>query len=233
MSGVEEVSLEIQLSGKARDNVGCAVECVANDGVPERLHVDANLVGATGFDANLDEGERAVRTGDALENSGVRHGRASIGAAGSHTGATDEVASDGECDGDVVFCEVPMEEGNVGFGHLATGEHLTELAVGTIVFGYEDEAAGEFVEAMNDAGTKVASNIRQLRKVKEEGVNEGAAIARVVGGAGTSVNHHASRFVDHRKVLVLMDDVEGDVLGDGVKGWRLRCAFNLDGLAAV
>jgi hypothetical protein len=47
------------------------------------------------------------------------------------------------------------------------------------------------------------------------------------------VDHHAGRFVDDGEVLVLVEDIEGDVLGNGVEGSRLWGAFDLDGFAAV
>src|ERR1700748_2643805 len=122
-----------------------SVEGVADDGVAEGLQVDADLMGAAGFDADLDEGEGAVGAGDALEDVGGGDGGADTfaeGAAGGHAGAADEVAADGEVDGGVVFGEVAVDEGEVGFGDLALGEHLAELAVGAVVFGDEDEAAG-------------------------------------------------------------------------------------------
>ena len=40
--------------------MGGAVEGVADDGMAEGLHVDADLVGAAGLDADLDQGEGAV-----------------------------------------------------------------------------------------------------------------------------------------------------------------------------
>jgi hypothetical protein len=233
MGGVEEVAFEVEVAREVGDDVGGAVEGVADDGVAEGLHVDADLVGAAGFDADLDEGEGAVGADDALEDGGVGDGGAAIGATGGHAGAADEVAGDGEGDGGVVFGEVAVEESDVGFGNLAAGEHLAELAVGAVVFGDEDETAGEFVEAVDDARAKIAADVGEFGEVEEEGVDEGAAVAGVVGGAGAGVNHHAGRFVDDGEVLVLVDDVEGDVFGDGVEGWRLWGAFDLDGLAAV
>jgi hypothetical protein len=101
--GVEEVAVEVELGRETGDNVGSAVERVADDGVAERLHVDANLMGAAGFDANFDEGEGAIRAGDALEDMDVRDGGAAIGTAGGHAGSADEVSRDGEVDGGVVF----------------------------------------------------------------------------------------------------------------------------------
>ena len=98
-------------------------------------------------------------------------------AAGGHAGAADEVAGDGEGDGGVVFFEVAVEEGEVGLGDLALGEHLAEFAVGAVVFGDEDEAAGLLVEAMDDAGAEVAADVGEFVEVEEERVDEGAVVA--------------------------------------------------------
>ena len=93
-------------------------------------------------------------------------GGATVGASCGHAGAADEVAGNGEIDGGVVFFEVAVEEGDVGLGDLAAGEHLAEFAVGAVVFGDEDEAAGELVEAVDDAGAQVAADVGELGEVK-------------------------------------------------------------------
>ncbi len=177
--------------------MGGSVECVADDRVAEGLHVDADLVGAAGLDADLDEGEGAVG-GLVMRSSTLTWETAErpVGAAGGHAGAADEVAGDGEVDGDVVLCEVAVDEGEVGFGDLAAGEHVAELAVGAVVLGDEDDAAGLLVEAVDDAGAEVAADVGEMVEVVEEGVDEGAAVACVVGGAGAGVDHHAGGLVD-------------------------------------
>ena len=171
VGGVEEVAGELQVGSEGGDEVRGSVEGVADDGVAEGLGVDADLVGAAGFDADFDEGEGAVGAGDAFEDVEVGDGGASVGAAGGHAGAADEVAGDGEGDGSVVLFEVAVEEGDVGLGDLALGEHLAELAVGAVVFGDEDEPAGLLVEAMDDAGAEIAAYVRELGEVEEEGVD--------------------------------------------------------------
>jgi hypothetical protein len=55
-----------------------------------------------------------------------------------------------------------MEEGEVGLCDLASGEHLAEFAMGAVIFGDDDEAAGLLVEAMDDAGAEVAACGREL-----------------------------------------------------------------------
>src|SRR5215472_13491279 len=73
----------------------------------------------------------------------------------------------------------------------------------------------------------------------EERVDESAVVARVYifsAGrcrSGAGVDHHAGGLVDDGEVLVFVEDVEGYVLGEGMEGWRVGCAFDLDGLAAV
>ena len=57
---------------------------------------------------------------------------------------------------------------------------------------------------------------RELAEVVKQRVDQRAAVALVVGAAGAGVDHHAGGFVDDGEVLVLEEDVEGDVLG---KAW--------------
>jgi hypothetical protein len=240
MGGVEEVPVELEVGREAWDGVRGSVECVADDGVAERLSVDADLMGAAGFDADFDEGEGAVWSGDPFENMEVTDCGASVCAAGGHAGAAEEVAGDGKGDGDVVFFEVAVEEGDVGFRDLALGEHLAQLAVCAVVFGDEDEATGLLVEAMDNAGAEIAAYVGEFVEVEEEGVDEGALVAGVgfAGGcgwcgAGSGVDHHAGGLVDDGEVLVFVEDFEGDVFGGGVERSGLRGAFDLDGFAAV
>jgi len=71
MGGVEEVSVELEVGVEAGYDVRSAVEGVADNGVAEGLGVNANLVGAAGFDADFDEGEGTIRSGETFENMEV------------------------------------------------------------------------------------------------------------------------------------------------------------------
>jgi hypothetical protein len=151
VGGVEEVSVELEVGGQVGNGMRGSVKGVADDGMAEGLGVDTYLVGASGFDADFDESEGAVRGGQALNHVEVGDGGASVSTARGHAGASDEVASDGEADGDVILWKVAVQEGQVSLGNQAAREHLAEFAVGAVVLGDEDEAAGLFVEAMDDA----------------------------------------------------------------------------------
>ena len=124
---------------------------------------------------------------DALEDLDMGDGVADTlgvgGAARGHSGATDEVAADGKVDGDVFASEAAVHEGDVGLLELSRGEHLAELTVGAVVLGDDDDPAGLLVEAMDDAGAKVTADVREVVEVMEDGVDEGAVVAFIVGGA--------------------------------------------------
>jgi len=82
-----------------------------------------------------------------------------------------------------------------------------------VAFGYNDEAAGLLVEAMDDAGAQIAAGRRERLETEEQRVDKGIAIARVFGLPGSGMHHHAGRLVNDGKVLVFENDFERNILG--------------------
>ena len=120
--------------------------------------MDANLVGAAGFDADADERELAEACFEAPDDFVVRDGGARVlGRACGHAGAAHGVAADGGGDGSLLALDATVDKGDVGLADLARREELGELAVGGVVFGDDDEAAGVLVETVDDAGAKFAA----------------------------------------------------------------------------
>lgn len=68
MGGMQKVAVEIEFGVEIGDNMGRSVEGIANDWMAEGLHVDTDLMGTAGFDADFDEGESTVRGLDAFED---------------------------------------------------------------------------------------------------------------------------------------------------------------------
>ena len=68
VGGVEEVAGELEVGWEVGDEVRGAVEGVADDGVAEGLRVDADLVSAASLDADFDERERTIGSGETFEN---------------------------------------------------------------------------------------------------------------------------------------------------------------------
>jgi hypothetical protein len=208
-----------------------AVERVADDRVAERLHVHANLVGAAGLNAHLEQSEPAVGAFDSLEHLPVRDRGAAAGAARGHAGAADDIAADGQVDGAFILRWPAVDQREVAFAQAALAEHLAELAVRKVVFGDDDEAAGLLVQPVHDAGAQLAADLRQaFAEVEEQGVDQRAAV--VLRRAAAGVDHHAGGLVDDGEVGILIDDGERYVLGSGVERLRLGVALDLNQLAA-
>src|SRR5271165_6231916 len=139
----------------------------------------------------------------------MRYGGAGSGvASGGHAGAADGIAGDGGIDRPVILLEVAVDEREVGLAHLAARKHLAELEVSSVVAGDDNESAGLFVEAMDDAWAQRAPSGRKLLVVAEKRVHQCAAVAGVFGGSRPGVDHHSSRLVDDGEGGILVDNVE-------------------------
>ena len=125
-----------------------------------------------------------------------------------------------------------MHQRYVALLHLARGKLLPQVAVGDVVAGDEDQPAGLLVEAMHDAGARLAADLRKLGEAVQQRVNQRAAIAIVVGRARAGVHHHAGRLIDDGEVVVFVDDVERNIFGHGAQRRRRGVAHDGDGFAA-
>ena len=103
-----------------------------------------------------------------------------------------------------------------------------ELVVGARRAGDHEHAARVAVEAVHDAGTRLVTDVRDLRVVREQAVDE-----RAVGVPRARVHDEARRLGDHEHVVVLVAHVRDDrriglrQTGDG------RLSEELDHLAGL
>ncbi len=68
----------------------------------------------------------------------------------------------GRTNGPAIFGRPSVNQRNVPLLDLSTGKLLCQLAMRDVVLGYDNQAAGLFVQAMYDAGTHLAADIREL-----------------------------------------------------------------------
>src|SRR6266702_3266429 len=128
--------------------------------MPQRLHVYTNLVRSSCLDPHLDESERAISRRQPLNYFDVRYRGSSVRTASGHACAPDEIARDRQVDRHIVLRQCSVDERDVDLCDAAHGEHLAELAVGDVVLGDNDGAAGLLVEAMNDSWPQLAADGR-------------------------------------------------------------------------
>ena len=196
--GVEALALE------TRHGLFRAVDRVAQDRVANMGHVDADLVGAARFQAAADVGEPA----QVLQHLPVGHGGAAV-EHHSHFFSVAAAAADGGVHGAGKLPESARADGFVGPGQGVVGKLGGEEKMGRVVFGSDDQARGVPVDAVDDAGPLFPAHAgKAVAAVAQQGVDQ-----RAVAVARGGVDHHARGLVDHDHVLVLIDHVQRDVLG--------------------
>src|SRR5579872_6496485 len=67
----------------------------------------------------------------------------------------------------------------------------------------------------------------------QERVNQCPAIARIVAGPRTRVNHHPRRLVNNRQIVIFINDIERDFFGNSLEWRTLRLANKSDRLAST
>jgi len=134
-----------------------SVEGIACDRVTDGGEVHANLVCAAGADADLEQSE--VR--EAFEDAPGGEGGASVSEFRGHAGPAHWVTRDGAGDLTDVLLDGALDEGEVSLLDFSVGELRGEMAVGCVGAGDQENAAGAFVDSMDDAGAQVAADFRE------------------------------------------------------------------------
>src|SRR5438132_3368567 len=86
-----------------------------------------------------------------------------------------------------------------------------------IVFRDQDATAGFFIQAVNYAGSKFASNTAQVFNVMQQGIDKRPRL-----NACARMHHHAGRFIDHNEMIIFKEDLERDIFGCQVNRFRPR-----------
>src|SRR5689334_18211888 len=128
--------------------VALSVSRIADQGMTERVEVDADLVGAAGLETTAHQ--RRIR--EALEHfvvgdrgAAARHHR--------HASALYRVTSDRSVDA-AVAGDAPVRDGDVLAAHAARLELSHQFSLGLEGLRHDEEPAGVLVEPMNDSGTR-------------------------------------------------------------------------------
>ena len=172
------------------------------------LHVGPDLVGSSRLQLTFHE--RGVA--ESLEHSPVGDGRfsdARFGIEHLHAQAVFGVASNVALDAPLVLDEVAPHQCVIAAVCGLVEKLLSQRRLRLGCLGHHDEAAGVLVDAVNQSHLGIVGVERgHVAHVPCHGVDERSAEV-----AGTWVHHHAHGLVDHHQVAVLVDDVQGNLLG--------------------
>ncbi|MCW0424878.1 hypothetical protein NB713_002821 [Xanthomonas sacchari] len=206
--GVQRLALEATqfgdqlLAGALGQLQRAAVQRVADDGVLQVRHVYADLMGAAGLQAAF-QGRMGA---EALAQPVVGDGVAAV-LAHRHAQAVARMAVDRRVGG-AAGDQGPDHHRQILPVHVARGQLRHQRGVRLQGPRHHHGAAGVLVQAVHDAG---ARQRRQPRIAVQQGIDQGAA-----GIAGARVHHQPGRLVQHDDLVVLVQHLQRDVLGQGV-----------------
>jgi hypothetical protein len=200
-----------------------AVERIADNSMSQGGKMDAELMGAAGMQASLDEREGA----EAQAGAPVRKRRAPLTPTGSHARAATQVARHGKLDAPGILLEQAVEQSHVGLLDVAFAK-LGDQSMMRFIGAGDDEHAGSFlVETMNDARAERPSGGGKAAEAVQERAGQSAA-----SGACSRMDDHAGGLVDHGDLRVFVKHVDGDGFGEKLE--RLfRGKLDDNGLAAL
>ncbi len=86
---------------------------------------------------------------------------------------------------------------------------------------------------MHNPRPQLAAHSRQTPEMMQQRIHQRAAIARIIGRTCASVNHHSRRLVDYGQIVIFINDVERNLLGNSLERRALRLAQHADPLPAA
>ena len=205
--------LFIGAGGVAAENLVAAVAGVGEERMADVAHVGADLVGAAG----LEDAFHQRHVGEGFEDLIVGDGVFPLVGIGRENGHLEAILG--------VAADVPLDSADGGVGDapyqravFALGgfvEELTaEVSLGVGGLGHDEEPGGVLVDAVHQAEARVVDVVVGIvAQVPGQGVDKGAGPVAVTG-----VHDQSGRLVDHQYILVLINDVEGDILGENLVG---------------
>ncbi len=112
--------------------------------------------------------------------------------------------------GTLVLLEIAPHEGHVTPRDRMLEELTGQAGVGPLVLGHHQQTGGVLVDAVHQTGTHVPL-LKQgkILQMPRERIDERTAVVAV-----SRMHDQSGRLVEHDEVVVLMNDVERNILGD-------------------
>lgn len=133
----------------------------------------------------------------------------------------------------MIVLQPSLNQRNVCFLDLPTGELRCQSAMCCIVLRDYDEAARSLIQPMHYSGTRFAAHPGELPKAMQERIDQCAAIALLIDRASTHMHHHSCRFINYGKIAVLINYVQRNVFWHSTKWRYLRRGQDRDALATA
>ncbi len=127
-------------------------------------------MGASRVDFHFEQSKFTDGRIDAMVDGVMRDGFTTSMPTGGHTSATNDVSGDWSSNSGMILLWPAVDESDISLLHFSFGKLRRQSAMRLVVFGNENKAAGFFVQAVYDAGAKLASDGRELMKMMQQRV---------------------------------------------------------------
>jgi hypothetical protein len=190
LPGVQHQSLGTLLS------ILAPVEGVSHDRVPDGGQMYADLMSPTRQRAHLKQCGIVM----ALEHAELGDGRSTAAFPDGPALTILHIPAERSFDATLVLLHPSVHQRKIRFLDGAILELSNERVIGRVALGEEDDAAGLFVEAVDDAGPLGSSDTSQ-RAPMEQAQQEGAPAVPRAG-----IDDPSRGLIDHDEVLIFVED---------------------------
>ena len=207
---------------------GSAVSLVVEKGMADGGHVHADLVRAARLQAAFHDRDEAV----ALQDLPVGDGpfpllRIIIDAEAQ---PVVRVPADGAGNGSLILRQIAPDHGRIDPVDGVDEELVREVRLGGRILGHDQKAARVLVDAVHQHAHPFVALFRSLGdpQIVGQGIDERPVVVPV-----SRMDHHSGGFVHDQHVLVLIDDIQGNVLGKDFHAPALVGHHELDDVAGA
>ena len=202
------------LPAEGRDHLFRAVDGIARHGMTDIGHVDADLMGTTGFELHPQVGKITI----GVRHEEMRNGVFAVFLGDRHLFAVGGVPSDRRVDRTGIGLKPAVDDRLVLPRKGMAGNLFGERKVGKIVFRHDQQSARILVDPVHDAGTDhaVDTGQRALAVIQQRVDQRAVRIAR------RRVHDHTLRLVDDQQIVILVADIQRNILRQNVKLLILR-----------
>ena len=173
-------------------------------------HMDANLMGAAGFQTTLHisillKSLKNMNVRNRILPAAIRNDR--------HFLPVIPIPSDVPRDGKVIFLQNAEADGDVPAHNGMLLQLRGNALMRQIVFADDHRACGVPVDAMHDTGPHDAVNAgKRLSAVVHNRIDKRPLVVTRGG-----MNHHALRLVDYENVLIFIQNIERQIFRDNIR----------------
>ena len=201
------------LSVKLCNNVFRSINSISRNRVADICHMYSYLMSASGFKFALNMSETGITFYNGIMSLG-----GSSAFYNSHFLSVFGASSDGSINVAFVIHIYSVNNGLINSVKAVFLDLFSKMNVSKIVLGNKKKSAGVFIDPVYNSGTKNAVySGKTIFAMPQKRINKGTVVV-----ARSRMNYHSFWFINNKKVVIFIIDIERNVFRFNVKRNRIR-----------